>query len=112
MSTKRNPRQFPAEGLGGQVARANLPVALSAEQQNERALILQLVGRGRFGNANRRRKSDHTTELLVEHSVGEVSRERQVLDRGPACDDTDNTVVEVGVTTGKTGHRTQPSATA
>src|SRR4051812_4807288 len=40
----KNPRQFPAGGLGGQVVRPNLPVALSAEQHADGALILQLVG--------------------------------------------------------------------
>src|SRR3954449_1679324 len=75
------PRRFPA-GAFYQVVRPNLPVALSAEEQGNGVLILQLVGCKRLARRTGRSNGANDTRiLLVDTGPGNVSRERQVLDR-------------------------------
>src|SRR3954452_23070472 len=108
---KKKPRRFPAGALC-QVVRPNLPVALSAEEQNDRVLILEVVGRSRLGrDSNRGSRGHRTGVLLVEVGPGNVSRERQVLDRGPAGDETHLADREVRVTRGHAGKPTTDDAT-
>src|SRR5215831_4195625 len=102
---KQNPRRFLTGGPGRQCW-INLPVALGAEQQNERVLILQLVGRGGLGRSGKdcttrvlsRRQRDVAVVLLVEMGPSQIGREGQVLHRSPAGDDTRLGDVEVRVT--------------
>src|SRR4051794_39811257 len=81
------------------VFRQILPVALSAEDHGDRVLILQLIGRSRLGGRGGRGDANRSGILLVEVGPGDVSRERQVLDRGPAGDDTELADREVRVAT-------------
>src|SRR3954453_8314776 len=70
-------------------------VTLGAQLQQERVLILELVdGRGlRRGRAEGR----YACELLVEVEPLPFSRERQVLDRGPAGEQAELRHVEVRI---------------
>src|SRR3954454_18626051 len=101
---KKKPRRFPA-GAFYQIVRPNLPVALSAEGQGNGVLILQLVGCKRLARRTGRSNGANDTRiLLVDTGPGNVSRERQVLDRGPAGDETHRADGEVRVTTRHTGN--------
>ncbi|MEY9466395.1 hypothetical protein ABH973_006808 [Bradyrhizobium ottawaense] len=86
IAAKEKPRRFPAGALC-QVVRPNLPVALSAEEQGDGVLILQLVHSGRLGRRAGTSVTNRTGVLLVEMGPVQVSREREVLDRSPAGDD-------------------------
>src|SRR5262245_51478591 len=77
--------------------RSTLEVALSAEQEVEAVLIPQLVHGGRLGNCCEGRSNNRSRVLLVDPAPSEVTREHQVLHRGPASDDTCLNNVEVGV---------------
>src|SRR3954454_22431142 len=101
---KKKPRRFPA-GAFYQVVGPNLPVALSAEEQGNGVLILQLVGCKRLTRRTGRSNGANDTRiLLVDTGPGNLSRERQVLDRGPAGDETHRADGEVRVTTRHTGN--------
>jgi len=91
---RQNPQQLPA---GGSVISAKFrsEVALNADVQGDRILVLEVVARGRLGS--RRRQDSRTRELLVEVEVQDFRRERQVLDRGPAGDEAHLRDVEVGL---------------
>src|SRR4051812_4983998 len=93
------------------VFRQILPVALSAEDHGDRVLVLQFVNRGRLSGNNVRDEANRTGVLLVEVGPGDVSRERQVLDRGPAGDDTELADREVRVTTRHARQATEHAAT-
>src|SRR3954454_25075759 len=92
------------------VFRQILPVALSAEDHGDRVLVLQFVNRGRLSGNNVRDEANRTGVLLVEVGPGDVSRERQVLDRGPAGDDTELADGEGRVTTRHTGQAAEHAA--
>src|SRR3954452_12939225 len=99
-TARKKPRRYPAGAASypkTQSEDQGLPVALGANEQAVGVLVLQLISRCRLGNARERRRRDHARVLLVKVAVGEVSREGQVLDGGPAGDDTDLADVEVRV---------------
>src|ERR1700675_3606890 len=87
------------------VRRSGSEVALNANVQADRALILELVDRDRLrstgadarGHTGRRNNTGGSGELLVEEEAQDFGRERQVLDRGPTGDHTEHRDVEVGV---------------
>ena len=70
-------------------------VALNADVQGDRILVLEVVLRDRLGS--RRCESRRPGELLVEVEVEDFRRERQVRDRSPAGDKAHHRDVEVGV---------------
>src|ERR1700751_4422353 len=74
--------------LRSSVRRPPSEVALNADVQIDRVLVLELVSRDRLRSRRRdaRDGTGNTRELLVEVEPADFSRERQVLDRGPAGD--------------------------
>ena len=96
MPSKQNPQQSPA---GGSVISAKLrsEVALSAEQQGDGVLVLQLIRSAWLGKRGRRLDDDSARVLLVQFRPADVGRESKVLDRGPDHVATDDPDVEVGV---------------
>src|SRR5258705_6746307 len=77
------------------VRRSGSEVALNANVQSHRVLVLELVDLDRLRSRRRQRRS--TTEILVEVEQHYFGRERQVLDRSPAGDNTELRDVEVRV---------------
>src|SRR6476469_5016707 len=69
------------------VRRSGSEVALNADVQSHRVLVLELVGGGRL--RSRRRQNRSTSKVLVEVEEHYFGRERQVLDRSPAGDHTE-----------------------
>ena len=70
-------------------------VALDADLEQDRVLILELVERVRLRSGRREHRA--ARHLLVEMEPLHFGRERQVLDRGPAGDDAELRNVEVGI---------------
>ena len=92
----KKPRTISRPGLSRQsVRRLRSEVTLRANVERDRVLVLELVDRGRL--RSRGRQSRGASEVLVEASVHDFGRERQVLDGGPAGDATNLEHREVGV---------------
>jgi len=83
------PRRFSAGGLCQIVIKPVLEVPLSADQHNEGVLVRGCVPGGRLRDGGLDGQVPGTAELLVKVGPSEVSREGQVLDRGPAGDNTE-----------------------
>src|ERR1700742_3532974 len=85
--------------LRSSARRTRSEVALNANVEGNRILVLVLVSRGRLRSRRRdtSRGTGDTSELLVEVEVRDFRREGQVLHRGPAGHDTDHRHVVVGV---------------
>src|SRR5437899_1764989 len=77
----KNPRQLPAGGSPSVSSRSGSEVTLSANVQEDGALILELVHGGRLGS--RGCQGGSARELLIEEERADFSRERQVLDGSP-----------------------------
>src|SRR6185295_10263410 len=93
---KSNRRQFPAGGSLESVRRSGSEVALSANVQEDGALVLELIQSRRLRSGSSEVRA--ARHLLVEEERADFSRERQVLDGSPAGDHTNLSDVEVGVT--------------
>ena len=91
----KNPRQLPAGDSPRVSSLSGSEVALSANVQVDRALVLELVKRGRLRSSGGEHRA--ARHLLVEVEPHHFGRERQVLDRSPAGDHTHLSDVEVGV---------------
>src|SRR6185369_2841180 len=99
----KRPRRFPAGAC--QITSVILENAVSAEEQGERVLVLQLINGCRLGGGSNTRARDCARVLLVQERVAQVRSERQALDRSPDGVDTDNSEVEVRVTSTDEGER-------
>src|SRR4030095_9847551 len=91
----QNPQRFPAGGSVESVRRSRSEVALSANVQEDGALVLELVHGGRL--RSRGRQGGSARELLIEEERANFSRERQVLDGSPTGDHTNLGKIEVRV---------------
>src|SRR4026207_954645 len=72
-TSKKNPWQLPAGGSPSVSSLSGSEVTLSANVQEHRALVLELVEGGRL--RSRRRQSESARELLVEEKRADFSRE-------------------------------------
>ena len=94
----KSPRQFPAGGFAGVSSLSGSEVALNANVQEDRALVLELVHGYRLRSCDSRTdRADSARELLVEEERTDFTRERQVLDGSPTGDNANlsNVVVRV-----------------
>src|SRR5262245_46800336 len=89
----------PADSRRGSFARqSGSEVTLSAEEQADRVLVLQLIrSDGLCYTRQDGSWRNRSNELLVEMGPGNVGREGQVLDRRPTVDETELGNIEVRV---------------